>query len=248
MKLTGCHGFCEKGPIMVIHPEGIFYPQVTPEKVPDIVEDHPGRPGAGRQADLQGPHHQKEDQPRARNPLLQASAAHHLRQQRPDRADQHRRLHLRRRVRGAGQGPLRHDARRRSSARSRNRACAAAAAGDSRPASSGRPAARHEGDRYVICNADEGDPGAYMDRSLLEGNPHSVLEGMIIGAFAIGSSEGYVYVRHEYPLAVSNLTIALDRPAAMGLLGEEHPRQRVRLRHPDQPRAAAPSCAASPRP
>jgi NADH:ubiquinone oxidoreductase subunit F (NADH-binding) len=76
-----------------------------------------------------------------------------------------------------------------------------------------------EGERFVICNADEGDPGAYMDRSLLEGNPHSVLEGMLIGALAIGSHEGYVYVRHEYPLAVKNITIALDSARERGLLG-----------------------------
>ncbi|MEE4607377.1 MAG: NADH-ubiquinone oxidoreductase-F iron-sulfur binding region domain-containing protein, partial [Desulfobacteraceae bacterium] len=74
--------------------------------------------------------------------------------------------------------------------------------------------------KYVICNADEGDPGAYMDRSLLEGNPHSVLEGMIIGAYAIGSSHGYIYVRNEYPLAVENITLAIDKAREMGLLGE----------------------------
>jgi len=73
--------------------------------------------------------------------------------------------------------------------------------------------------KYVICNADEGDPGAYMDRSLLEGNPHSVIEGMIIGAYAIGASEGFIYVRMEYPLAVKNVTIALDQARKFGLLG-----------------------------
>ncbi|MCK4584663.1 NADH-quinone oxidoreductase subunit NuoF, partial [candidate division WOR-3 bacterium] len=74
--------------------------------------------------------------------------------------------------------------------------------------------------KYVICNADEGDPGAYMDRSLLEGNPHSVIEGMIIGAYAIGAKEGWVYVRNEYPLAIENLTIALKQAREHGLLGE----------------------------
>ncbi|MBN1693622.1 MAG: NAD(P)H-dependent oxidoreductase subunit E [Dehalococcoidales bacterium] len=73
--------------------------------------------------------------------------------------------------------------------------------------------------KYVICNADEGDPGAFMDRSLVEGNPHSVLEGMIIGAYAIGSHEGYIYIRNEYPLAVRNMTIALEQAKAHGLLG-----------------------------
>lgn len=78
----------------------------------------------------------------------------------------------------------------------------------------------HGEPKYVICNADEGDPGAYMDRSLLEGNPHSVIEGMIIGAYAIGSNQGYVYVRNEYPLAFKNLNIALNQAREAGLLGE----------------------------
>ena len=78
----------------------------------------------------------------------------------------------------------------------------------------------HGSPKYVICNADEGDPGAYMDRSLLEGNPHSVLEGMIIGAYAIGAHEGYVYVRNEYPLAVVNIGIAIQQARELGLLGK----------------------------
>ncbi len=75
--------------------------------------------------------------------------------------------------------------------------------------------------KYVICNADEGDPGAFMDRSILEGNPHSVVEGMIIGAHAMGATQGYVYVRNEYPLAVQNLNIALQQARERGLLGED---------------------------
>ncbi len=79
-----------------------------------------------------------------------------------------------------------------------------------------------EGDvKYVICNADEGDPGAFQDRSLMEANPHSVLEGMIIGAYAIGASKGYVYIRHEYPLAVKRLEIAVESARQHGLLGED---------------------------
>jgi len=74
--------------------------------------------------------------------------------------------------------------------------------------------------KYVIVNADEGDPGAYMDRSLLEGNPHSVLEGLLIGAYAIGSHEGYLYVREEYPLALENAKIAIESARQYGLLGE----------------------------
>ncbi len=74
--------------------------------------------------------------------------------------------------------------------------------------------------KYVIVNADEGDPGAFMDRALLEGNPHSVLEGLIIGAYAIGAHEGYVYVRHEYPLAVQNITFAIKKAEEYGFLGK----------------------------
>ena len=78
-----------------------------------------------------------------------------------------------------------------------------------------------EGDtKYVICNADEGDPGAYQDRSLLEGNPHSVLEGLIIGGYAVGAREGYIYVRNEYPLAVRHVGIAVKQAEEHGLLGE----------------------------
>jgi len=81
--------------------------------------------------------------------------------------------------------------------------------------------AKAEGDtKYVLCNADEGDPGAYMDRSVLEGDPHSIVEGMAIGAFAVGSEQGYVYVRAEYPLAVERLQKAIDAAKAHGLLGK----------------------------
>ncbi|MEO0076514.1 MAG: NADH-quinone oxidoreductase subunit NuoF [candidate division WOR-3 bacterium] len=80
---------------------------------------------------------------------------------------------------------------------------------------------KQKGDeKYIICNADEGDPGAYMDRSLLEGNPHCVIEGMIIGAYAIGAKQGIIYVRTEYPLAIENLKIALEQAKKSGLLGE----------------------------
>ncbi|GAF78843.1 unnamed protein product, partial [marine sediment metagenome] len=74
--------------------------------------------------------------------------------------------------------------------------------------------------KYVICNGDEGDPGAFMDRSIMEGNPHSVIEGMLIGAYAIGSEHGYVYVRNEYPLAVEHLKIAISQAKEMGLSGQ----------------------------
>jgi len=80
--------------------------------------------------------------------------------------------------------------------------------------------AKHKGPRYIICNADEGDPGAYMDRSILEGDPHSVIEGMLIAGVAIGSNEGFIYVRNEYPLAVKRLITAIKQAESYGLLGD----------------------------
>ena len=80
--------------------------------------------------------------------------------------------------------------------------------------------AKQSGERYIICNADEGDPGAYMDRSILEGDPHSILEGMLIAGFAIGSNQGFIYVRHEYPLAVKRLITAIKQAETQGFLGE----------------------------
>lgn len=74
--------------------------------------------------------------------------------------------------------------------------------------------------KYIICNADEGDPGAYMDRSILEGNPHAIIEGMIIGAYAIGANEGWIYVRDEYPLAVKHFSLAIKQAKKLGLLGK----------------------------
>ncbi|MGI6559372.1 MAG: hypothetical protein ACOX20_10735 [Limnochordia bacterium] len=75
--------------------------------------------------------------------------------------------------------------------------------------------------KYVVCNADEGDPGAFMDRSLLEGDPHGVLEGLIIGAYAIGAAHGFFYVRAEYPLAIRRLKIAINQARRFGLLGDD---------------------------
>jgi NADH:ubiquinone oxidoreductase subunit F (NADH-binding)/Pyruvate/2-oxoacid:ferredoxin oxidoreductase delta subunit/(2Fe-2S) ferredoxin len=80
--------------------------------------------------------------------------------------------------------------------------------------------AKHHGDRYVICNADEGDPGAYMDRSILEGDPHTIIEGMLIAGLAMGSRQGYIYVRNEYPLAVKRLVAAIKHAESYGLLGD----------------------------
>ncbi|MBA3028557.1 MAG: NADH-quinone oxidoreductase subunit NuoF [Desulfobacteraceae bacterium] len=219
IKLSGCHGFCEKGPIMVIHPEGIFYPQIKAEHIPEIVEKSI-KGGETVQARLfKDPGTKKqiaheEDIPFyklqqriifGKNGLIDPTNIEDyikydgylalekiLFEMKPEGViDEVKKANLR--GRGGGGFPT---------------------------GIKWATCRKHHGNRYVICNADEGDPGAYMDRSLLEGNPHSVIEGMLIGAYAVGSSEGYVYVRHEYPLAVKNLGIALDAAREKGLLGK----------------------------
>ena len=85
--------------------------------------------------------------------------------------------------------------------------------------------------KYIICNADEGDPGAYMNRNEIEGDPHSLLEGMIIGAYVMGATEGIIYVRAEYPLAVRRLTRAIEQAREYGLLGDEHSGPRIQLQY-----------------
>jgi NADH-quinone oxidoreductase subunit F len=220
VKLTGCHGFCEKGPIMVIHPEGFFYPQVKETQVPEIVE----------RTLRQG---ERIDRLAFRDPVtkkkisLEKDIPFYKRQQRvifgrngvidPTSIQDYIAMDGYR----ALQKALFHmtaeeiiEEIKRSGLRGRG-------GGGFPTGIKWESCRRHHGERYIICNADEGDPGAYMDRSLLEGNPHAVLEGMIIGAVAVGSREGYVYVRHEYPLAVKNLSRALDQAEAYGLLGRD---------------------------
>jgi len=218
VKLTGCHGFCEKGPIMVIHPEGIFYPQVKEKHVPDIVEQTLKNGELVQSLIFKDPASKKKITLEHEIPFYKlqhriifgnnglidptsiddyiavdgyAGMAQALFDMEPDQiVEEVKKAGLRGRGGGGFPTGTKWDSVR-----------------------------QHEGSRYVICNADEGDPGAYMDRSLLEGNPHSVVEGMIIAAIAIGSNEGYVYVRHEYPLAVTNLNIALKTAEERGLLG-----------------------------
>jgi NADH-quinone oxidoreductase subunit F len=218
VKLSGCHGFCEKGPILVIHPEGIFYPQLNEEDIPKVVENTIINGELVKKLIFKDPvtkkriAHEKDIpfyklQQRiifGKNSIIDPTSIEDyilvdgyralekaLFEMKPEEIiDQVKKSGLRGRGGGGFPAGIKWDTCR-----------------------------KHDGDRYVICNADEGDPGAYMDRSLLEGNPHSVLEGMIIGAIAVGSCEGYVYVRHEYPLAVKNLTIALQKARELGLLG-----------------------------
>jgi NADH-quinone oxidoreductase subunit F len=221
LKETGCHGFCERGPIVVIRPKRVFYQQVKPEDVPEIISEtvlkgniierllyvdpvtnekivyEPDVPFYKRQTrTIFGAN--GEIDPRDIEDYIAvggySALSKALFQMSPDKIiEEVKRSGLR--GRGGAGFPT------------------------GRKWQSCRDA---EGDiKYVICNGDEGDPGAYQDRSLLEGNPHSVLEGMIIGAYAIGSHQGYIYVRNEYPLAVRHARIAIEQAMDYGLLGED---------------------------
>ncbi|NJD77378.1 MAG: 4Fe-4S dicluster domain-containing protein [Candidatus Methanoperedens sp.] len=220
IRTTGCHGFCESGPIALIFPQGIFYQKLGVKDAAEIVEETIMNDrivdrllyidtGTGRRVKKEEdvPFYKKQMRLILRNNSRidphnledylaiggYSALAKVLDGMKPSQViDEVKKSGLR--GRGGGGFPT---GRKWESTRD--------AIGDI---------------KYVICNADEGDPGAFMDRSILEGNPHSVLEGMIIGAYAIGSNEGYVYVRNEYPLALKNVTIAIKQAREAGLLGE----------------------------
>ncbi|OPX80053.1 MAG: NADH dehydrogenase I subunit F [Methanosaeta sp. PtaB.Bin039] len=221
IKETGCPGFCEKGTIVVVNPAGICYLQVRPEDVPEIVEETIQK---GRLVDRL----LYEDPITAEKAIYEDQIPFYKHQMRllikdnikinPKNIDDYialggyralaevlsgmspdevieviKRSHLRGRGGGGFPTGVKWEATR---------------------SASGQP-------KYIIINCDEGDPGAFMDRALMEGNPHSVLEGLIIGAYAIGSSQGYIYVRMEYPLAVENSLLALEQAREYGLLGKD---------------------------
>jgi len=216
---TGCHGFCEKGPVVVLKPSGIFYQRVDAADVPGIISETmlKGRvieellytdPGSGKTIVYEHdvPFYQKQ-----RRLVLDLNGDID-----PTNIEDY--------VAFGGYSALSKAVERMSpeeiieevgNSGLRGRGGAGFPTG-----LKWKLCRKAEGDtKYVICNADEGDPGAYMDRSIMEGNPHRVLEGMIIGARAIGAHQGYVYIRNEYPLAVENLRIAIAQAEACGFLG-----------------------------
>ena len=217
---TGCHGFCEQGPIVVIQPQGIFYPHVKPAQVGKIIEASVVGDGAAEKLLYKDPQtgapvaHERDIafyNLQKRLVLAQNGKID------PYSIDDY--------LARKGYGSLAKvlidndpeavvDLVEESGLRGRG--------GAGFPTGTKWRLTRNApGDfKYVICNADEGDPGAFMDRSVLEGNPHAVVEGMIIAAFAIGASEGYVYVRAEYPFAVQRLTRALEQARERGILGD----------------------------
>ena len=221
VKTTGCHGFCERGPLVVIYPQRIFYQRVKPEDVPEIVSKTILQnelidrllytdPTTGQKIayEHEVPFYKRQKRlvfgsnglidPQSIEDYLAiggyAALAKALFELTPEQVLEEVK-HSGLRGRGGGGFPT---GRKWETCRN--------APGEV---------------KYVICNCDEGDPGAYMDRSLMEGNPHLVLEGMVIGAYAIGAHEGYIYVRNEYPLAVQNAQRAIEQAEEYGLLGED---------------------------
>ena len=217
---TGCHGFCQQGPIAVVEPEGIFYTKVTVEDVPEIAQSHlrDGKPverlfykdpvsGEAIPNYNDIPFYNRQQRIVLRNcgrinperigDYIAAGGYQSLHkvllEMTPEQViDEVKRSGLRGRG-GAG-----------FSTGQKWEFCHKAPGGQ----------------KYMICNADEGDPGAFMDRSAMEGDPHTVIEGMTIAAYAIGASEGYIYIRAEYPLAVTRVRLAIKQAEEEGFLGE----------------------------
>jgi NADP-reducing hydrogenase subunit HndC len=220
VRRTGCHGFCERGPIVVIHPEEICYFNIEPKDVAEIVSETIKEKKVVERLLYTDP---------ATNEKIihESDIPFYKYQERivfgsnskidPKSIDDYLAI--------GGYAAL---------AKSLTGMSAEQVLGEVKKANlrgrggGGFPAGtKWEGSRnapgeikYVIVNADEGDPGAYMDRSLLEGNPHAVLEGLTIGAYAVGAHEGYIYVRQEYPLAVQNVFTAIRQAEEHGLLGK----------------------------
>jgi NADH-quinone oxidoreductase subunit F len=219
VKPTGCHGFCSRGPLVVIEPMEVFYQQVGVDDVEEIVKTTLIGGETIRKL-LYKPPDSKEPVQRVHDIPFYAKQSRvvlkNIGKIDPfviEDALQHGAYQSLAKVL-AGMTP-RQVIDEVMNSKLRGRGGAGFPTG-----LKWESCARAEGIRYVICNADEGDPGAFMDRSLLEGDPHSVLEGMAISAFAVGSPRGYIYCRAEYPLAVKTLTAAIKQAEAMGLLGD----------------------------
>ena len=219
-KVTGCHGFCERGPIAIVEPGNIFYQKIKPEDVPEILDKTVLNGQVVNRLLFKDPATKAEITSQKNLPSYKGQTrtiiGNNVRIDPTDIEDY---------IAIGGYSALAKalfdcqpeqiiDIVKQSGLRGRG--------GGGFPTGAKWESCRKApGDiKYVIVNADEGDPGAYANEGLLTGNPHSVLEGLIIGAFAIGSHQGYIYVRNEYPLALKNITNAMDQAKKMGLLGK----------------------------
>ncbi len=219
--MTGCFGLCALGPIMIVYPEGSFYSRVTPEEIPEIVEEHllKGRPVErliykDPVAGSTEPANSLNDTAFYRS--QRRVALHNCGVIDPENIDEY--------IARRGYEALGKCLTEKTPQEVIDIVLASGLRGRG---GAGFPTGRKwlfatapAPKKYVVCNADEGDPGAFMDRSVLEGDPHEVLEAMAIAGYAIGADEGYIYVRAEYPIAVKRLRIAIDQAREYGLLGK----------------------------
>ena len=220
IKTTGCHGFCEQGPIMVIEPGNIFYCHIKSDNIPEIVlqslqndkiierllyTDYTSGRKVLREKDI--PFYRAQDRTvLGQNKLIDPCDINSY-------IAQGGYLALAKVLKSKDPGKVIEEIKK-SGLRGRG-------GGGFPTGKKWEYCQRAEGSpKYVICNADEGDPGAYMDRSVLEGNPHLVIEGMLIGGYVIGAEHGYIYVRNEYPLAVEHARAAVKQAEEIGLLGK----------------------------
>ncbi len=218
---TGASGLCVRGPILVVQPDGIFYQKLKKEDVPHLVEEHflKGRPvkdlmyvPPGEQA----PVPELRDIPFFKDQRLIALRNRGMID--PDKIEEYiARDGYKALAKALTQMKPKQIIEEIKASGLRGRGGAGFPTGvkwEFCRKSKGTP-------KYLICNADEGDPGAFMDRSIIEADPHSILEGMAIGGYAIGASKGYIYVRIEYPLAIERMETAVSQAREYGLLGED---------------------------
>ncbi len=218
---TGCMGPCELGPLLLVYPDGLFYIRVKPEDAAEIVEEHflKGRPV--ERLLWENPEARKIMEERKQLPFFEKQMKVVLANCGlidPDSLEEY--------IAADGYEAL---GKVLTQMTPDELVAEISASGLRGRGGAGFPtgrkwqfvAAAPGNPKYIICNADEGDPGAFMDRSLIEGDPHSVIEGMAIGAYAVGAARGYVYVRAEYPLAIKRLETALTAARDVGLLGTD---------------------------
>lgn len=217
---TGCNGFCAMGPIMVVHPGDIFYQKIKVEDVPDIVKQHliDGKPL--ERLFYKDPNTKKRIECQNDIPFFAHQQPRSLRNKGlidPESLDDYI---ARDGYQGAAIALLEMSSdeiiAEMKTSGLRGRGGAGFPAGVKWEFAKASPSDV----KYVLCNADEGDPGAFMDRSILEADPHAVLEGMIIAAKAIDANQGYIYARTEYPLAIKRLGLAIETATERGLLGD----------------------------
>ncbi len=219
---TGCHGLCALGPIMIVYPEGTFYSMVKPEYIPEIVQEHLLKGRVVKKYVYEETIDKDEIKPLTETAFYKKQHRIALRNCgviNPENIDEYigtRGYEALGKVLTEMTPEQVIDTILASGLRGRG----GAGFPTGKKWQLARNLVQDGGQKYVCCNADEGDPGAFMDRSVLEGDPHVVLEAMAIAGYAIGASQGYIYVRAEYPIAVERLTIAIGQAREYGLLGK----------------------------